>query len=571
MRSILTRLELVGAALACAAIASVLLPLGCTGAPPAPIPAAGTSESAPRRGGTLHLASHLDVRNLDPAGPTDGLASQALTLMFEGLVDFDQAGQLVPGLAETWEVEDDGRSYRFHLRPSVRMHDGGELTASDAKRSIERALHPTTPSANASLFEGLIGYAEYAAGSAPHLDGVTVEGKYDVRFRLAQPDSAFLAMLAMPMMRPVCATAGDRYVDTWLPCGAGPFKLEPGGWARGTSLRLVRHDAYFRPGLPYLDAVEWTYNMSVQPQRYRFEDGELDMLMNPTQADFGRFTADRRWSVLSTTLVDNIVWGESMNTRMPPFDNVEIRRAVAAAIDREQIAMLDRVKISPMTQLLPRGVPGYDPAFPGQRHDETAALEHMRKAGYPYDPATGKGGWPHPIVYTTQDRTFNAYWAQLLQQQLARIGIRLELRLVTQPAYLALTQRAGASQMSIQGWSADYAEPSTFFDPLFTSAAIKADGTNNTAFYSNPRYDDLVARARRTIDPNVGRAIYREANEILCDEAPWAFSFAQHDLVMRQPYVRGFVAHPVWPFDVRRVWLDRTDTSLPRPLPRGLP
>jgi ABC-type transport system substrate-binding protein len=260
-----------------------------------------------------------------------------------------------------------------------------------------------------------------------------------------------------------------------------------------------------------------------------------------------------------------------MNTRLAPFDNVEIRRAVAAAVDREQPAMLDRVHVSPMTQLLPRGVPGYDPSFSGQRHDEAAALGHMARAGYPYDPVTGKGGWPHPIVYTVQDRTFNSYWSQVLQQQLARIGLRLELRLVTQPAYLALTQRAGASQMSTQGWSADYAEPSTFFDPLFTSAAIKPEGTNNTAFYENPRYDALVARARRSVDAAVGRALYREANEILCDEAPWAFSFGQHDAVMRQPYVHGFAAHPVWPFDVRRVWLDRAGASLPRALTGGLP
>jgi ABC-type transport system substrate-binding protein len=570
MRSIHTRLDSLAAALACAALATLMLPLSCTGPLPAPIPAGDASEATPRRGGTLHLASHIDVRNLDPAGPTDGLASQALTLLFDGLVDFDRAGQLIPDLAESWEIEDEGRTYRFHLRLNVRMHDGGELTAQEVKRSVERALHPTTPSANASLFEGLIGYAQYASGNASHLDGVTVEGRYVVTFRLAQPDGAFLAMLALPVMRPVCATAGDRYVDSWLPCGAGPFKLEPGGWVRGTSLRLVRHDGYFRPGLPYLDAVEWTYGMPVLPQRFRFEDGDLDMLLNPTQADFGRFAADPRWSGLSTTLVDNIVWGEAMNTRIAPFDNVEVRRAVAAAIDRDELAELNRVNTSPMTQLLPRGVPGYDPTFQGQRHDDAAALEHMRRAGYPYDPATGKGGWPHPIVYTVQDRTFPSFWAQVLQQQLARIGLHLELRLVTQSAYLAITQRAGASQISPQGWSADYAEPSTFFDPLFTSAAIKPEGTNNTAFYSNPRYDDLVARARRTVDPRASRALYGEANEILCDEAPWAFSYGQHDLVMRQPYVRGFGAHPVWPFDVRRVWLDRPDASIPRPLSEGL-
>jgi peptide/nickel transport system substrate-binding protein len=297
--------------------------------------------------------------------------------------------------------------------------------------------------------------------------------------------------------------------------------------------------------------------MNVVPQRYRFEDGELDLLLNPTAADIGRFVADPRWSGLRVTLADNVVWGEAMNTRMPPFDNVEVRRAVAAAIDRDQLAMLNRVNISPLTQLLPRGVPGYDPTFEGQRHDEAAALEHMRKAGFAYDPSTGTGGWPHPIVYTVTDPSFEANWAQVLQQQLARIGLRVELRLVPYPAYLALYQRAGASQMHPQGDSADYPDPSAFFDHLFTSSAISDEGSSNSAFYSNPRYDDLVARARHAVDPGVRRALYREANEILCDEAPWAFSHGQHDVVIRQPYVHGFEPHPVWPFDVRRVWLDR--------------
>jgi len=569
MRSIQGRLEGLAAGLACAAAATLLVPLGCSGRLQGPQPTGDSSESTPRRGGTLHLASVNDIRNLDPAGPTDGLASQALTLMFEGLVDFDRESRIVPGVAESWEIEDEGRTYRFHLRSGVRMHDGGELTADDLKRTVERALHPTTPSASASLFEGLVGFAEYAGGAAPHLSGVSVEGSRVVTFRIAQPDSAFLALLALPAMRPVCATAGDRYLDTWLPCGAGPFKLEPDGWVRGTSLRLVRHDAYFRSGLPHLDAVEWIYNMGVLSQRFRFEDGSLDMLLNPTQADFGRFAADPRWSGLATTLVDNVVWGEAMNTRLAPFDNVEIRRAVAAAIDRDELALLNRVNVSPMTQLLPRGVPGYDPTLPGQRHDEAAALEHMKRAGYPYDPATGQGGWPHPIVYTVSEPSFPSYWAQVLQQQLARIGLRISLRLVTYPAYLATIQRAGASAMHPQGWSADYAEPSTFFEPPFTTSAIRPEGTNNTAFFSNAIYDDLVARARRASDPAVGRALYRTANSILCDEAPWAFSYGQHDLVMRQPYVRDFEPHPVWPFDVRRVWLDRADAAA-RALPGGL-
>ena len=569
MRSIRTRSELLAAGLAGVAAAILAVPLGCSVGLRAPEPAASADDAPPRRGGTLHLASVFNVTSLDPAGLTQGLSMQALILLFDGLVDIDGEGHVVPNLAERWEISDDARTVRFTLHAGVQMHDGAELTADDVKRSVERALHPSTPGSNASYYEGILGYAAYAAGKAPHLEGVVVEGRYVVTFHLTQPDPAFLSLMALPIMRPVCASAGDRYASGWQPCGAGSFKLEPGGWQRGTSLRVVRHGGYFRPGLPYLDAVEWTFGMFPVPQRFRFEDRDLDMLMGPTQADVGRFMADARWKSLGVKLFANSTWGEAMNTRIPPFDNVEIRRAVAAAIDREHYAVLKPSQMSPLTQLLPPGVPGYDPSFQGQVHDEAAALEHMRKAGYPYDPATGRGGWPAPIPYTVTDVTTGAFTAQMLQQELARIGLRIELRLVSYSAFLAITSRAGGSAMHPAGQQADYADPSAFFEPTFTTAAISPEGSNNVAFYSNPVYDDVVGRARHELNPDLRRALYHTASEILRDEAPWAFTYGQHDFVMRQPYVRGFTANPVWPFDVRQVWLDRADTAMPAALPGG--
>ena len=557
MRSIRTRFE----AIACAAALLAGGVIGCREQLAAPIPAAHGPDASPQRGGTLHLAWFQDIRNLDPAGPSDGYAMQAMHLMFAGLVDFDDQGRLVPELADHWDVTEGGRSYRFVLRAGVRMHDGEELTADDVKRSAERALHPTTPDPNASYFKNIDGYEAYIAKGADHVSGIAVEGRYVVTFRLHSPDATFLPVLAMHTLRPVCKTAGDRYVDAWLPCGAGPFKLLPAGWQRGTSLRLVRHDEYFRAGLPYLDAVEWTCNMQVGAQRFRFEDGALDILRDMTQADQARFAADPRWKVLGTAEADRSVLGESMNTRMAPFDNVEIRRAVAAAIDRDHYKALKPGYMTVLTQLVPPGVPGHDPDVQGQRFDYGAALDHMRKAGYPYDPATRVGGWPKPVVYPLYDQGLLVYTAQLLQQDLAKIGIRIELKLVSWPAFLALQQRPGGAAMSQANWEMDYPDPSSLFDPLFTTESIGSESSFNTAFYSNPRFDDLVAHARREGDPDQRRALYREANDILCNEAPWAFAFAFHFYDVRQPYVRGFRPHPVWTMDVSRVWLDRAEKT----------
>ena len=155
----------------------------------------------------------------------------------------------------------------------------GRLEA-DSLRSVERALRSSSPNQFASDFEGLVGYQAFADEKAAHIDGVVAEGKYGIAFHLEKPDATFPYLLTLHAVRPTCKSAGDSYVDTWLPCGAGPFKLEPGGWVPGTSLRLVRHTGYFRAGLPYLDAVEWSFNMQEPAQRMRLERGELDFDVN---------------------------------------------------------------------------------------------------------------------------------------------------------------------------------------------------------------------------------------------------------------------------------------------------
>jgi ABC-type transport system substrate-binding protein len=541
------------------AVLSFALATGCNKELAAPVPGAhGDGDATPRQGGTLRLATFADLRGgLDPAVDVDGLSLAAIHLLFAGLVDYGDDGSVVPDLAERWDVDDGGRTYRFFLRPGVTMHDGAELTADDVRRSVERALHPSTPDPDATYFTNLDGYDAYAAGKAEHLDGVKAEGRYVVVFHLTKPDATFPYLAALHTIRPTCKSAGERYSDTWAPCGAGPFELAADGWQRGTSLRVVRHGAYFRPGLPHLDAVEWTFNMKPLAQRLRFESGELDLVRELSQADTARFVSDPRWARLGIAEHDTRIYGESMNTRMPPFDNVEIRRAVAAAIDRTHYVLLQATRMSALTQALPRSIADPDPSFPAQRYDYAAALEHMKTAGYPYDPATGTGGWPEPIDYLLYDQGIPASSSQILQQDLAKIGLRLRLKMVSWGAFLALQERPDGAAMSQGNWQMDYPDPSTIFDKLFTTEAIAPDGSMNTAFYSNPRFDDLVARAHLEADPAGRKALYREANAILCDDAPWAFTFGYHLYDVRQPYVHGFVPHPVWPLDVSGVWLDR--------------
>jgi len=538
-----------------------VLLVACNSPFPAPLAAAHADEATPRRGGTLQLGSFADVRALDPAVSSDELAASVIEQVFAGLVDYDASAQIVPDLARRFELSSDGLAYTFFLREDVRFHDGSEVTAADIKRSIERALHPTTPNPSASLYDTILGFADYTQGKAAHLDGVVVLGRYVVGIRLRETDARFLSVLALHPLRPVCPSAGDRYDDAWEPCGAGPYKVPPGGWDRGRSLRLTRHEGYFRPGLPYIDTIQWTFAMNRAGELYAFEDGSLDLTHDLGDAELQALRADPRWSPFIANEPDRTIDGEVMNNELAPFDNVEVRRAVAAGINRDHYRAYKPESLSPNAQALPPAVPGYDPSFVGQTYDYPAALDHMAKAGYAFDPATGRGGYPGVIPYYLVRQGSTEYTAQILAQELAKIGIRLELHLVNWPTFLSLAYTRGTVAMADPGWAMDYPDPSDFFEALFSSKAISGEQSTNTAFYRSPRVDDLIERARHELDGAKRMALFTEANHIVCDDAPWAFTTTRRFEDVAQPYVRGFKPHPVWTFHSADTWLDRGNAA----------
>lgn len=550
MRSILARADRVARGV----IAASAL-LACSRELPAPQPSRASAE--PHRGGVMSFATFGDIRTLDPANVADGLVPQILETLFAGLIDYDVNGEVQPDIAESWVIEDEGRTYRFVLRPGVRFHDGDEVTAEDVRRSVVRALHPSAPNPYSSYYASLVGYDELTNKKTDELSGVKVEGRYVISFHLKEPDATFLYTLAMLPLRPVCKSGGERYSDTWHPCGAGPFKLPADGWQRGHTLTVVRHESYFQPGLPYLDGVRWTFHENQSNQTLKFLRGELDVLRDFTTAELLRFQVDPRWKPFAEYDADRQILGEAMNVEMPPFDNVEIRRAVASAIDRDAIREVRAGNLRPTNQLIPPGIFGYDETTSGQRYDYAAALEHMRRAGYPYDPVTKTGGWPHVVPYTVYKMSLQDFTSQVLKQQLEKIGIRIEIRIVNYATFLALSGRRKTSTFGPGFWINDYPDAMSFLEPMFHSRSISDESSNNWSFYSNPRVDELIDRAHHELDKTRRKRIYAETQNIILDDAPWAFTENYRFYTQRQAYVRDHKTHPMWMHDVSRAWLDR--------------
>jgi ABC-type transport system substrate-binding protein len=508
-------------------------------------------------GGKLRTAGFTDVRSLDAATAFDTASAAIEGLIYDRLLTYDERGEITPELAESFTPSADGRVYTVSLRRGVLFHDGSELEATDVKRSIERSLHVDTPCPVPSYYDRLEGYAAYHAGKAPELAGVRVTGKYSLELRLSQPDSTFPLLMALPIMAPLCKSAGRTYSRGFSgqACGAGPFKLVE--FEGGNRIRVVRHEGYWKKGEPKLDEIEWQLNVQPFTQRYKFERGELDYVAELSFADSLAYSNDPTWKPLGAWEVPHVVFGMFMNTELPPFDDVHVRRAVAYAIDREALAKLRPGMITPSYRMVPDSITPDAPDLPRQRHDYARALEEMRLAGLAYDPSTGRGGYPGTIRYLTLIDSFGQASAEVYQQQLARIGLRIRLETVGWPTFLAKTGRAKTVAMGTAGWNADYPDPSTFFEPILSSRAIQEEESQNAAFFRNAELDRVLDEARLATDAGRRRTLYRRAEAIVVDQAPWAITYANRALELTQPYVHGYAPHPVLTRHVRGAFIDR--------------
>jgi ABC-type transport system substrate-binding protein len=558
-------------------IAAALL-LACSGCRGIGGPIGERRDVAPQHGGTLNLADRSDIRNLDPAIVFDAATTPIEQLLYAPLVDYDRQGRLVALLAERFDLSADGRRVAFKLREGALFHDGDEVTANDVKRSIERALDHDTPCPVPSFYSSIVGYEAFHNGTkdvngtmsyAPQLEGVVVDGRYALHIDLTEPDATFLPAMSLYTVAPICKSAGSKYAREWgnHACGAGPFRLEE--WQVSREITLVRHQGYFEPGLPYVDRIRRLLLMPESTQRFKFEEGDLDHLRQFTVPDLVAYLRDPRWRPFGQWEPAKEIEAIFLNTQMKPFDNVELRRAFASAVNWRDIVSV-RPEFTVASQVIPPAVAGYDPSFVGQKFDVVAALEHMKKAGYAYDPETKKGGYPETVTFVgPADSSVTEMIAPMAQQQLARIGIRMDIVQVSYPAHLALIGRRRHVQIGYGGWSMDYPDPSDFFEPIFSSEAIQEEESMNASFYSNPELDALLKKAHRELDQAARLVMYRRCEEIIRDDAPWAIGYHQRWYELVQPYVHGYVVDTKHTEDARYVWLDTSQQRRASRAPRG--
>lgn len=530
----------------------------------------GAGHETPQRGGTFVFHHEGDVRGFDPHIAFDELSNMGIKLLFEGLIDYSFDGEelaLVPRLAEAVpEPSEDGLVYRFRLRENLRFADsvvfcpsprtaeracpGRALGAEDVRWSLEHMLAASTGSPGVTFFELIEGYEPYREGHASHVSGIRVLDDRTVEIRLTRPDQTFLYAMAMTFAYPVAREAYEVYGEDVArhPVGTGAYLLEE--WEPGVQLDFVRNPSFFLEGQPYVDRMVFVLNLDRRPAVMRFRNGEIDHIHRQTPADYRLLRSYPAWEPYRIEEPKVNIWGLGMNCEMAPFDDRHMRRAVAFALNTERWKRARAGRLLLTGQPIPRRLAGFDENLPGAHHFDLAiAREEMRLAGYP-------DGYPEPLTITMSDGETARFYGELVQQDLAAIGIEIEIRQVSFPIWLQQTGTRRTVLMALQGWSMDYPDPANFLDILFHSRSIHETDSENKAFYSNPEVDRLLDEARVEQDRERRVAMYTEASRIIVDDAPWGFAFSDLAMEMWQPYVRGYRPNPVWSNFFRDIWLD---------------
>lgn len=508
--------------------------------------------AVPRRGGLLRLALPTDVSSLDPAHAFDTISMQFLMLLYQGLVEYDNGVNLLPGLASDWNLSPDRMTYTFHLRPGVRFANGRELVATDFVYSLERTLDPQTAAPTESYFEGIAGAKAFREGRAPHAAGLQALDRYTLTIQLAAPDPTFLYVLTLPGALAVPREEVQRWGAAFAthPVGTGPYVLTQ--WHRAFHLHFARNPLYPRPDRQYLDGIDVQLGGDTTLHLMMFERGELDIAEindNPgiPIPDFLRIARSPRWHNLLERMPVASSEFLSMNVELPPFDDVRVRQAMNYAINKEKLVHLMHGMVMPASGILPATMPGFNTNLLGYGYNPARARQLLAAAGHP-------NGFSFKLWIVSPSES---PVPDSIQYDLKQVGINAELKPVTFASLLDSEERRHAVECSLGAWSQDYPDPSDFLDVMFNGNRITDEGCQNTSFYNNPAVNQLLGEAATCADSQHRLRLYQQAEQTIVTDAPFVPLDHPYTYALHQPWLHGVGLHPVLYFRFERMWLDK--------------
>jgi dipeptide transport system substrate-binding protein len=485
--------------------------------------------------------------SLYTAGTTFDASSRAL---YNRLVQFERGTtEIVPALAESWEISDDGLQYTFHLRPSVKFQTTDDFTpsrdfsADDVLYSFQRQLDPEHP------------YHQVSGGTYEYFQGMNMPNllkaveKVDdltVRFVLNEPEAPFLANMAMDFASILSAEYADQMLEAGSPetvdlnpVGTGPFQLV--NYQKDAVIRYKAHPDYWA-GKAAIDDLVFAITIDPAVRWQKLQAGECHVMPYPNPADLEAMRNHPDIQVLEQEGLN--VGYLAFNTEKEPFTDKRVRQALNMAIDKE--AILDAV-------FQGQGAIAKNP-IPPTMWSYNDAVED-----YPYDPdgakalleEAGVSGLQTDIWAMPVQRPYNPNarrMAELIQADWANVGVQAEIVSFEWGEYLERSKN-GEHQTVLLGWTGDNGDPDNFLYVLLGCAAAD-DGTNRARWCHEP-FNDLLVEAKRTSDVAERTRLYEEAQVAFKEEAPWVT--VAHSIVF-MPMRKEVVGYKMSPFGVHEFY-----------------
>ncbi|OLO42440.1 peptide ABC transporter substrate-binding protein [Alkalihalophilus pseudofirmus] len=494
-------------------------------------------------GGTLIIGIESEADVLDPHRAGGWVTFRINRQIHESLVtgDLSDPNQMYPpikpGLAEAWDISDDGLTYTFHLREGVKFHDGTDFNAEAVDFNVRRAWDPD--------------FEYYDANSAGNLSlvyervkDIRVEDEYTFVFEFDEPFSAFLSLLTQGGMgstgilspTALMETGNDQYAEN--PVGTGPFKFETR--ERGQRIELVRNEDYWGEK-PHIDGVIFRPIPDGSARVLALESGEVDIIAVPTPDSVERLV-DSGFKLEQSAPPHS--WYLNFNFDHPAISDLRVRQAIIMAIDREGMANdLLRGTATPSTSAQTPANSAFDPDFVDYEYNPEKAKELLEEAGY------GDG---FQVKFQTSidgsGQLIPVPMAEWIQADLAKVGIDVILDTYEWITYLGfwttMDPDVGFNQMS---WGMS--------TPYFISIIGSENGIGNAGNYYNPEFDELVHKAITELDPEVADEYWKQANQILAEDAAFAPIVNDTAPYVMADYVEGFIAP-------NEEWYDLIDVTI---------
>jgi dipeptide transport system substrate-binding protein len=502
--------------------------------------------STPLSAKTLVFCSEGSPENFYPGVNTTGTSFDANSQIYSRIVDFERGTtNVVPGLAEKWEISADGTVYTFHLRHGVKWQSNANfkptrtLNADDIIFAIERQWKPDNPyfkvtSSNHSYFNDM--------GMPKLLKSVEKVDDYTVRITLNQPEAPFLSDLAMEY----AGIQSKEYADAMLkagtpekidqePIGTGPFYL-----VQYQKDAIVRYKAFadYYGGKAAIDDLVFAITPDASVRWAKLQRGECHVMPYPNPADLPAMHKDPNVTVLEQPGLN--IGYLAYNTTKKPFDDVRVRKAINMAMNKK--AIVDAVFLStgvPAINPIPPTMWSYNKNIKDDPYDPEAAKKLLAEAGYPNGFETDLWAMPVQRPYNPNARRI----AELMQADLAKIGVKAEIKSFEWGEYRKRAQ-AGEHQMAQLGWTGDNGDPDNFLNTLLGCQSAKTNGSNIAKFCYQP-FEDVVQKAKHVSDHAERTKLYEQAQVIFKQQAPW-FTIAHS--VQLKPVRKEVVGFKLSPF-----------------------